>query len=643
MPKTTTPYGAWRSPITADRLAAGSIRLGQLEMQGDDVLWIEGRPAESGRSVLVRCDASGATRDLIAPPYSARTRVHEYGGGAYLVTGETVVFSNDEDQRLYRLDPGAEPRPITPEPAGTRTRRYADARATADGRFLVAVRENHERGDEPVNTVVALPVDGSAEPTVLAAGRTFYSNPRPSPDGRRLAWLCWDHPRMPWDGTELWVAELGDDLTLLNARCVAGGLEESIFQPDWSPDGRLHFVSDRSGWWNLYALQEGEALPLCPMEAEWGGPAWIFGLEMYAFLDDGRIACTVSRKGRETLGILEPGAAEPTWLDLPYTSYQGSLRTNGARLAFLAASPTAVNAAVSCDLDGGDVRVLRRSLDVEIDPSWFPVPEAIEFPSGGRVAHALYYPPTSPEEQAPEDERPPLLVLSHGGPTAHTLCALDLASAYWTSRGFAVVRVNYGGSTGYGRAYRMRLEGRWGVVDVEDCAAAARWLGEQGLADPDRLAIRGGSAGGYTTLCALAFHDVFAAGASYYGVADLEALARDTHKFESRYLDGLIGPYPEARDLYRERSPIHAADGLSCPVIFFQGLEDPVVPPEQTRIMVQALRKKGVPTACFEFEGEQHGFRREESIRRSTEAELSFYGRVFGFEPADETEPLELS
>jgi dipeptidyl aminopeptidase/acylaminoacyl peptidase len=639
-------YGGWRSPITAASIAAGGVSLAVPDIVDADVYWLEGKPLEAGRVVLVRQAADGSRQELTPKPLSVRTRAHEYGGGAYVVHGTTAFFSNFADQRLYRQEAGQEPRPITPEPGVPSGMRYADACLTRDGRLLLCVRERHAtQGPEATNELIAMPADGSADARVIATGHDFYSSPRISPDGRKLAWLVWDHPRMPWDGSEVWVGELDSDGSVSNARRVAGGEHESIFQPEWSPSGELHFVSDRTGWWNLYRVHEGEIEPLAPMAAEFGTPQWVFGMSTYAFVADGRIACIVSQDGMDRLVYVKPG--QPTRVEnanLPYTAFGRRLRANGNTLVFIAASATEASAVVRLDTSSGAREILRRSLDRAIDAEYVSPPRAIAFPTedGKATAYALYYRPANANYVGPTGELPPLIVESHGGPTSMTSAQLNLDIQYWTSRGFGVVDVNYGGSSGFGRPYRERLNGRWGIVDTEDCISAARYLVEQGEVDGKRLAIRGGSAGGYTTLCALVFHDDFAAGASYYGVADCEALATDTHKFESRYLDGLIGPYPEARDVYRERSPIHFADQLSCPVILFQGLEDRVVPPSQAERMVEALRAKDLPVAYLAFEGEQHGFRKAETIQRTLEAELYFYSRVFRFPLAEDIEPVQI-
>ena len=640
----TAPFGAWRSPISAELVARAGTRLAE-PLIGDDeaAWWLEGRPAEGGRTVLVRRLPGGEQADVTPQGFYVRTRVHEYGGGAWLLHGETAFFSNFEDQRLYRQGLREAPRPITPEAPVAAGLRYADGRTTADGRLIICVRESHI-DEEVVNELVAVPADGSAEPLVVATGRDFYSFPRVSPDGEALAWTCWDHPNMPWDGTELWVAPLSPAGELGEPELVAGGPDESIFQPDWSPDGKLHFVSDRTGWWNLYRQRDGAVEALTAEEAELGHPQWLFGGSTYAFLPDGSIACVRCDRGEERLCLIAPGASEPEDLGLPYTSFEfPCLRSRGTTIVFVAGSPAQEAEVVSVELPGGEPTALRTSSEEPVDVAYASLPRAVEFPTeGGLAAHAFYYPPANPDFAGPEDERPPLIVEIHGGPTSHRCPELRRGVLFWTSRGFGVVDVNYGGSTGFGRAYRERLRGSWGIVDTADCIAAARYLADADEADGDRLLIHGGSAGGYTTLCALVFRDDFASGASYYGVADAETLARDTHKFESRYLDGLIGPYPEAAETYRARSPIHFAERLRSPVILFQGLEDEVVPPSQAQEMVAALRANGIPHAYLAFEGEQHGFRRAETIVRCHEAELFFYGEILDFEPADTIEPVTI-
>ena len=636
------PYGSWPSPITAASIAEGSLRLADPWPADDGVYWIEMRPAEDGRYVIVRRTPDGRAEDAIPRDFNARTRVHEYGGGSFLVEHGEVFFTNFRDQRMYRYRPSGNPRAITCDPPAPAALRYADGRLTPDGRLIVCVRERHEGGDVE-NELVAVPAEGDGQASVLASGHDFYSFPRISPDGKRLAWTSWDHPRMPWDGTELWVAELTADAGLGEAELVAGGQGESVFQPEWSPGGVVHFVSDRSGWWNLYRRGEGGDEALAPMEAEFAVPQWLFDRATYAFLADGRIACTYLSQGTPGLALLDPETGKLESIEVSHVpSGLPSLRARGMQLTYVGASPTEPPAVVLLDVSSGDLEILARSLERTIDRSYISVPRALEYASENGTAHALFYGPANGDVEPPGYERPPLVVMSHGGPTGFAEATLDPEVQFWTSRGVAVVDVNYGGSTGYGREYRERLRGRWGEVDTIDCLNAARHLAEICEVDAERLAIRGGSAGGYTTLCALAFHDLFDAGASYYGVADAELLARETHKFESRYLDGLIGPYPEAIATYRARSPIHAADRISCPVIIFQGLEDEVVPPSQAEEMVAALARNRIPYAYLAFEGEQHGFRRAATIRRSFECELYFYGRVLGFQPADRLEPVQI-
>jgi len=633
------PYGSWKSPTTSDLIVSETIGLGQIALDGEDIYWIEMRPAEGGRYTIVRRTPDGRTTDVTPSPFNARTRVHEYGGGAFVVSDGTVYFSNFTDQRLYRQDPGTQPRPITPKA----DLRYADGVVDRrQGRMICVCEDHTTAGREAINALVSLDLTGAQDARVLVSGNDFYSSPRLSPDGAHLAWLTWNHPNMPWDGTELWVGKLKTDGSLMCTERVAGGVGESIFQPEWSPDGVLYFVSDQNGWWNLYRWCDRRVEHLTKMEAEFGRPQWVFGMSTYAFESANRIVCAYTRQGTWHLASLDTTTRRLERIETPYSEF-GGLRAGPGWAVFRASSPTEPASIVRLDLATAHLEVLRRSSEVAIDVRYLSIPQAIEFPTEhGLTAHAFFYPPQNRDYVAPPGERPPLLVISHGGPTAATSGTLNLTIQYWTSRGIAVLDVNYGGSTGYGRAYRQRLEGQWGIVDVDDCVNGARYLVERGKVDGERLVIRGGSAGGYTTLCALTFRDVFEAGASYFGVSDVEALTKETHKFESRYLDRLVGPYPERRDLYLERSPIHFTERLSCPVIFFQGLEDAVVSPSQAELMVEALRMKGVPVAYVPFEGEQHGFRRAENIKRALDAELYFYSRVFGFALADPVQPVPI-
>jgi dipeptidyl aminopeptidase/acylaminoacyl peptidase len=644
----TAPCGSWKSPITSDLIVKESIGLGQVKMYGNDLYWVEMRPSEGGRQVIVRHSSDGSTTDVIPTGFNARTRVHEYGGGDYVAHDGVVYFSNFADQQLYRQAPDSAPQLLTSKSGLDATAeptdlRYADAVFDSKQNRLICVREDHRQKDrEAVNELVAVSID-TGEGSVLVSGNDFYSSPRISPDGLRLAWLTWNHPNMPWDGCELWVAELGADGSIANPKQLAGAVDESIFQPEWSPDGTLYFVSDRSGWWNLYRIAgDGATECVCKMEAEFGAAQWIFGLSTYAFEAANRIVCAYVERGIWHLGTIDTGTGKLEQIAAPYTEISYVCAAPG-RAVFRAGSPTEPFSLIDLDLNTREAKVLQRQSKFEVDPDYYSRAQPIEFPTeNGLTAHGFFYPPQNRDFAAPDGERPPLLVRSHGGPTSATIAVLVPSIQYWTSRGIGVLDVNYGGSTGYGRAYRERLNGNWGVVDVDDCVNGAKFLASSGRTDGDRSMIDGGSAGGYTTLCALTFRDYFKAGASHYGVSDLEALDEDTHKFESRYSNNLIGPYPERKDLYIARSPVHFPDRLSVPVIFFQGLEDKVVPPNQAEMMVEALRRKGVPVAYVAFPGEQHGFRRAENIKRSLDGEFYFYGRVFGFEPADEIEPVPI-
>ena len=638
MAQQVASYGSWHSPITSDLIVQKSVGFGQTMIASGQAHWLENRPQEGGRSVVVRY-ADGEARDLVPQGYNARTMVHEYGGGSYLALPGTLYVTNFEDQRVYRLDEGTAPRPITAAGAV----RYADFAADLGRGRLICVREDHRhQGRQAVNSLVALSTQGDEFGTVLAQGHDFYATPRLSPDGDMLAWLEWDHPNMPWDGTELIVAAILPDGSLGQPHRVAGGAEESIFQPAWSPDGVLHFASDRTGFWNLYAWRDGAVAALHPMVAEFGRPQWQFAMTTYAFIGPGRLACSYELDGVSHLAVLDEAQGTFAEIPLPYTVI-GSLSASGDRALFLAASPTERGAVVSLDLNSGRLSVLRQASAEAIDQGYISSPEAISFPTGaGETAHAFYYPPRNRDYAGPEGSRPPLVVMSHGGPTGSTSSSLDLHVQYWTSRGFAVVDVNYRGSAGYGRAYRDRLKGNWGLVDVEDCEKAALYLIAQGKADPERIAIRGGSAGGYTTLAALSTRATFKAGASLFGIGDLEVFTGDTHKFESRYMDSLVGPYPQAKQVYRERSPIHHLDGFHAPCIFFQGLDDKIVPPNQAELMVQALRDKGVPVAYLAYPGEGHGFRKAENIQRTLDAELYFYSRIFGFPLPEPVAPVPI-
>ena len=644
----SSAYGSWPSPIRAEGLAEASLRLSQPRIRDGAVYWLEGRPGEGGRQqVMCVPQAFEAVEPSSqeATPRSAnvRTRVHEYGGGDYAVAGEWLFYVDFADQRIHA---GLDGRFAPLSPPGAR---YADFALTPGREALVAVEERPREGREPENRLVMFPLPEQGLPTrvgaprVIAEGHDFYSFPVFSPDGSKLAYTAWQHPNMPWDGTTLFVQAWGKGEPGGAARAVAGGASESVFQPEFSPSGRLTFISDRSGWWNLYELRgDGEVAALCARSEEFAGPQWVFGLSRYAFLSDDVILCVHGVGGQSRLGRLDRLSGRLEDLALPYSGYEG-IQVDGERICFVGSAADRPSAVVALDLASGRQRELQRGSSLAFDASTLAAPEAFEFESvGGRRSHGWFYAPRRRDGEASGAERPPLLVKSHGGPTAAASTALDLRIQYWVSRGIAVVDVDYGGSTGYGRAYRERLRGEWGVVDVEDCVAAAEALAEEGRVDAHRLAISGGSAGGYTTLCALTFHDTFRAGASHYGIGDLEALARDTHKFEARYTDGLVGPYPEAREIYRARSPIHFPERLNCPIAFFQGLEDAIVPPNQAQAMVDALALRGIPHAYVAFEGEQHGFRKAANIRAALEGELYFYAQIFGFESDADPGPLRI-
>jgi dipeptidyl aminopeptidase/acylaminoacyl peptidase len=632
------PHGSWRSPISAQMLVQGAVRFGDVALDGETLYWVEGRPEEQGRYAVVRRTSDGKIDDVLPAPFSARTTVHEYGGGALLAAGGAVFFTNYADQRLWRLKPGQAPQPITAESK----LRFADFVLDDSRDRLIAVCEDHSTGGhEPVNRIVAVSLaDGNV--TTLVEGADFYSNPRLSPNGGQLSWLCWNHPNMPWDGTELYIAPVYKDGSLGQSRKAAGGPAESIFQPSWSPDGTLYFVSDRTNWWNLYSVAGEKTTSVFPTGAEFGAPQWVFGTTTYGFHSTGRIVARYTRGGKWYLQLIGGGFPENGAVQLNYSTIS-SVNVAGDRVYAIAGSPTEPESLIEIDLKTHHTQVIRRSSPVQPDLAYTSVPEAIEFPTGGsKTSHAFYYPPTNRDFQGPPGEAPPLLVLIHGGPTSATAALFRLTTQFWTSRGFGVCDVNYGGSTGYGRDYRNRLRDSWGVVDVADAVNAARYLSDKGKADRAKLIIRGGSAGGYTTLACLTFSDVFRCGASHYGISDLALMVHDTHKFESRYLDRLVGQYPKDEAVYRERSPIFHLDRFKRPVILLQGLEDKVVPPNQAELILESLKKRSVPVAYVPFPGEQHGFRKAENIIRAHEAELYFYSRILGFEPADKIKPIEI-
>ncbi|TRZ57194.1 MAG: S9 family peptidase [Rhodocyclaceae bacterium] len=637
--KATASFGTWTSPISARAIAAGSKTLSSIRIHDEVVFWLEGIAAQGGRVALVRADRHNPCRTITDPTLNVRTRVHEYGGGAYLVSGDEIFYSNFADNLVYAQRVGEPPRPVTDQGL----LRHADFEIDAARSRLLAVQEDHTvSGREATNRLVSLSMTEPGTTTILAEGCDFYAAPRLSPDGQHLAWLSWNHPLMPWNGSELWVAAVDPDGAVSSARRVAGGSEESMCQPTWSPGGDLYVVSDRSGWWNIYRVRDGALKPICPMNAEFGRPHWIFAERMFGFCDEYHIVATFIVNGISKLaridvrdGTLMPIAADCTEIH--------DIAVGKNFVVALAASPTTPLQVLRIDLATGQSTPLAQCTDAVPEHGYLSAPQGITYATAaGRIAHAFFYPPANADFLAPAGELPPLIVTSHGGPTSMAGNGLRLGIQYWTSRGFAVLDVNYGGSSGYGRAYMELLDGKWGILDVGDCVAGAGYLADHGLVDRDRMAIRGGSASGFTTLCALTFHKVFKAGASHYGVSDLAALDVDTHKFESRYSSQLVAGPLERDQVYQQRSPLMHAHLITCPMIFFQGLEDKVVPPSQSEIMVGALRKRNVPVAYVAFEGEGHGFRRAENIQRALEAELYFYGRVFGFKQADDIEPVDI-
>ena len=633
-------FGSWKSPITSNLIVSKTIGISEVIVDGNNIYWLERRPQEKGRNSIVVCLGDRAINNVTPEPLSVRSKIHEYGGGAYTVKDNTIYFSNYGDGRIYQQFLGRQPKPLTNKPH----QRYADIVVDRKRNRLICICEERQESDpEARNNIVTIDlITGKIE--VLVSGSDFYSSPRLSPDSRQLAWLSWNHPHMPWDSSYLWLAEFNDLGGLKDAKLVAGGESESICEPKWHSDGKLYFSSDRTNWWNLYCHNQDETVEILhQMAAEFAYPHWVFGLSTYSFVDRDRLVCTYSADGSWHLGIIDLKTKQFQEIQTRYTNISDLQANETGFVVFLGGTPTETTAVVKLDLDNKTEQILKRTGSLTIDPDYLSLPEAIAFPTAGDLtAHAWYYPPTNKDYSAPTDELPPLIVKSHGGPTAAASVDLNLRIQYWTSRGFGYLDVNYGGSIGYGRQYRQRLDGKWGIVDVEDCVNGAKYLVDRGMVDGDRLVITGSSAGGYTTLAALTFGNTFKAGASYYGVSDLEILAKDTHKFESRYLERLIGKYPQEKAIYQERSPIYHTEQLNCPVIFFQGLEDKVVPPNQAEMMFNAIEAKGLPVAYVAFEKEAHGFRISENIKKALDSEFYFYSRIFGFQPAEYIEPIEI-
>lgn len=638
MSKTTSHYGSWHSPITADLINAKTISPIETKVDGDDIYWIESHPLEEGRHVIMRHTPDGKITECTPAGFNARTSVHEYGDGAFTVHKGSIYFVNYKDQRIYCQALGESPVMLTPGEGY----RYADLIIDEKHNRIICVREDHTSEGEAVNTIVSVNLNGNDNGTILVSGNNFYSSARLNPTGTQLSYLTWNHPNMPWDGCELWLTNVHDDGTLHHVDLVAGSASECIFQPDWSPDGVLHFIAEPEGWWNLYRLKDGKIEALHPMEAEFGEPQWVFNMAKYGFLSSEKIFCAYTQNGLWYLALLDTRSKEFSPIQSTF-SYAENVHCGKGFAVFIGGSFDQPLSIIRYDAKKNSFETIKQAFEVTVDKGYLSTPQPISFPTtGDKTAHAIYYPPLNKDFSAPDGERPPLIVISHGGPTSQTVTVLQYKIQYWTSRGFAVVDVDYGGSSGYGREYRKRLNGNWGIVDVDDCCNAALYLVKEGLADPERLAIRGGSAGGFTTFACLAFSNVFKAGAGHFGVSELEIFVKDTHKFESRYLFTLVGPYPERKDLYYERSPINYAHQINCPLILFQGDDDKVVPPSQSQLMYEAVRGREIPTAYILFKGEQHGFRKADSIKRSLEGELYFYSKIFKFDLAEDIPAIEI-
>ena len=639
MTKTQSPFGSWASPINAPLIAKAGTTAFAPQIDGDTLYWLESRPNEGGRVVLMQSVWGGTPIEISPPDMNIRTRVHEYGGTPYIVGNGKIFAVNFADQRLYEIHGDRTSTPLTVEDG----RRFADMQIDPKHNRLICVCEDHSQEGEPANTVVAISLTVPHTQTTLADGHDFFAYPRQSPDGTKLTFIAWDHPNMQWDDVQLYQAELNTDGLPVSETRLNPGIDESVLDLQWSEKGTLYFIADRSGWWNPYAYDGDETRQLIGRDREFAGPLWGLGQTNFGFLTQDTILFSHGEENKAGLTLLNLSTGEAEAIPNDCATI-GSMVSASGKAVFEAGFFDDTPALLSFDLETRSISLIARASALPVNPNTLTKPETIEFPtSGGKTAYAFFYLPHNPDFNAPTGDKPPLIVKIHGGPTGQSSPSLQLAIQFWTSRGFAFVDINYGGSSGYGRAYRKRLTDKWGIVDLEDTVNCVRYLADKGLIDGDKAAIRGGSAGGYTTLAALAFSDVFKAGANYYGVSDLEALAKDTHKFESRYLDGLIGPYPEAKQIYEERSPIHHLDGFDAPLIVFQGSEDKIVPPNQSEMIVDVLKQKGVPVAYLLFDGEQHGFRRSENIIRSLEAELYFYGKIFGFDPADTIEPVGIT
>ncbi|MCP4412515.1 MAG: S9 family peptidase [Gammaproteobacteria bacterium] len=651
MAKIQKHYGSWPSKLSAGVLALGGQRFGHLVVDEGYVYWLESKPEQAGRVVINRrliaeSNNTAESEVITGDNFSVRTRVHEYGGADFAVQGDTLLFCNDDDQRLYLQKGMDKPKAVTPNPEFSHALRYVDMEFSKDGDWVICIRERHTKRNAPlevINEIVKVSLIKNTEPEVLVSGADFYSYPRISPDGKKLAWTCWDHPNMPWDQTALWVADIDSSGKLSNKTCMLNNENESIYQPAWCPDGELHFVSDRSGWWNIYSFRDGVLNAITPMDVNFGFPQWQFGLISYAFVDRNQLFAIYTKEGRENLCLIEPekGLVHP--LDIPFCTFQNALFYHQNKLIFIAANEVKAASVMQWDTQAEKATQISQLKPSLLSNENISIAEAICFPTtGDKNAYGFYYQPLNNQYVGMDDEKPPLIVMSHGGPTAASTAEYQNSIQFWTNRGFAVVDVNYGGSTGYSREYRDRLKNNWGIVDVDDCVNAALYLVDRGSVDASRLAIRGGSAGGYTTYCALTNYSLFSAGVSRFGVADLTCLVKESHKFEVRYLDSMIGPWPQAEAIYHQRSPINHSDKFNCPLLLLQGDEDAVVPPSQSIAMVDALDNKEIPHALIMLEGEQHGFRKSENISLALEMELNFYGQIFNMEPADELPELTL-
>lgn len=627
-------YGTWKSSISSEDLVKDVFRFSFLDVSKTHLYFGEGRPKEKGRVALLSLDLDGKQKELLPDTFNMRSRVHEYGGKSFTVYKDEVFFINNEDQDIYKLDKKGHVPRITKQPQY----RFGDLCVTPDGSYLYCVLEDHSK--ILVDNSIARICLKTNEMQIVASGYDFYGCLAISKDSAKLAFICWKHPNMPWDHTELFIANISEKKGLIDITQIASGA--SIIHPQFTEEGVLYYISDVSSFWNLYSFDGNNSHPVAPVDMEIGGPLWVFGMKKYAFLEDHKIACIGTKKAIDGLYFLDLKTKSYERIDLPFTHFS-DLHLFKDSLVFQAASPTHFSCLVKYDLKTNEYEILKEFAKNTIDKEEISIPDAVSFPTeGGKTAYGFYYPPKNKHYHGSKDEKPPVIIHCHGGPTGHTSPTISLNRLYFTSRGFGVFELNYSGSSGYGTAYRERLKKNWGVVDTQDCVNAARYLSEKGLADPNRLIVEGGSAGGFTVLGSLTFSDVFKAGACYYGVSDLEALAQDTHKFEAHYLDNIVGFYPEDKNTYIERSPIRHVEKLSCPVIFFQGTEDKVVPPSQSDVMVEALRKKKIPVSYLLFEKEAHGFRIADTIKTCVEAELFFYGKIFGFTPSDHLKEIEI-